>query len=192
MEKKLLEYQIEVQQQSPEAKVEVWCEDEARLGLKPVLRRKWAVRGKRPLAKYKMGYQWIYVWGFAHPASGESDFFIMPNVNKQTMEIVLDKFSKEKKVGPDKIIIIVLDNAPWHASKNIKIPDGIKLFFLPPYTPELQPAEHLWPTFREALANKLWTNIEDVENAVSARCDFLYENKLHVTSMTKFSWWNYV
>ncbi len=66
----------------PEAQeVELWAEDEARLGLKPVLRRVWAPVGKRPVAKVKRGYEWTYLYGFVRPQSGEVFWLILPTVN---------------------------------------------------------------------------------------------------------------
>ena len=58
----------------PQAVVEVWSQDEARLGLKPIVRRVWARRGRahRPLCAGDHRYQWMYVYGFVHPASGET------------------------------------------------------------------------------------------------------------------------
>lgn len=65
----------------PEAgSVEMWAEDEARLGLKPVVRRVWAPGGERPVAKAKRGYKWTYLYGFVHPESGKVFWMILPTV----------------------------------------------------------------------------------------------------------------
>jgi transposase len=42
--------------------------------------------------------------------------------------------------------------------------------FLPPYTPELQPAEHLWQTVDEPIVNKHIPDLETLEAVISQRC----------------------
>ena len=61
----------DLEEAHPEAEVELWTEDEARLGLKPVVRRVWAPVGKRPVALFKRGYEWTYLYGFVRPESGK-------------------------------------------------------------------------------------------------------------------------
>ena len=70
-----------------------------------------------------------------------------------TFQIFLDKLSSEH---PKTLIIMVLDNGSFHKAKRLKIPDNIKLVFLPPYSPELNPAEKLWARFKRAFTNKLF------------------------------------
>ncbi len=65
----------------PEKLVEVWTQDEARLGLQPIVRRTWAIAGHRQEALHRPIYQWLYTYGFVHPNTGESCFFILPRVN---------------------------------------------------------------------------------------------------------------
>ena len=69
----------------PEAEeVELWAEDEARLGLKPVIRRVWAPVRKRPVARFERGYKWrTYLYGFVQPESGQVFWLILPTVNKR-------------------------------------------------------------------------------------------------------------
>ncbi|MCA1738867.1 MAG: hypothetical protein LC740_08595 [Actinobacteria bacterium] len=65
----------------PKARVELWAQDEARLGLKPLMRRVWAPVGKRPIARFNRGYKWTYLYGFVQPESGEVYWLILPTVN---------------------------------------------------------------------------------------------------------------
>lgn len=76
----------------PDKPVEVWSQDEARLGLKPIVRRVWALKGQRPLAFHRSRYEWLYVYLFVHPASGQSTFLILPTVNSQLMSLALQEF----------------------------------------------------------------------------------------------------
>jgi len=70
-QKNLPERLKEIRKAHPKAEIELWAEDEARLGLKPVIRRVWAPVGKRPVARFKRGYKWTYLYGFVRPESGE-------------------------------------------------------------------------------------------------------------------------
>jgi hypothetical protein len=79
----------------PEAEVELWAEDEARLGLKPVMRRVWAPVGKRPIARLKRRYEWTYLYGFVRPESGEVYWLILPRVNVELFSMALAEFAKE-------------------------------------------------------------------------------------------------
>src|SRR4051795_3638751 len=125
--------------------VEVWAFDERRLGLKPILRKVWAPRGCRPTASGHHRYQWLYLYGFVRPATGEVVWFIADGVNTALFSALLASFAAEVGAGPDKHIILVLDGAGWHVARDLEVPDGVELMFLPPYSPQIQPAERLWP-----------------------------------------------
>lgn len=72
MEKKLQQELAKLQSNYPEADIEVWCEDEQRLGLQPKIRRVWTAIGEQPIASVKTQYQWLWLYGFVHPESGET------------------------------------------------------------------------------------------------------------------------
>ena len=87
----------------PEAEVQLWAEDECRLGLKPVMiRRVWAPVGKRPIARFKRGYKWTYLYGFVRPESGEVYWLVLPTVNVELFSIALREFAKEVGVAENK------------------------------------------------------------------------------------------
>ena len=67
----------------PHAAVEVWAQDEARIGLVPVVRRVWAPRGKRPVAVGRRRYEWVYVYGFVHPSTGRVEWLLLPAINTE-------------------------------------------------------------------------------------------------------------
>ena len=121
--------------------IETFATDEHRLGLKPILRRLWAPRGERPVAVGHHRFEWLYVTAFVSPATGESFWYLSTGVSKQDFEDVLALFAREAGAGRDRIILLVLDNAGWHSPPGLAVPEGIRLVYLPPYTPELQPAE---------------------------------------------------
>lgn len=181
----------ELREAHPEAEsVEIWAEDEARLGLKPVVRRVWAPVGERPTARFKRGYEWTYLYGFVHPESGKVFWMILPTVNVGLFSLALGEFAREVGAGEDKrVVMLVVDRAGWHTGHEVEVPDGIHLEFAPSGSPELMPAERLWPLTNEALANGLFEEIEEVEEALVERCVELLDQAEEIRGLTNYHWW---
>jgi len=97
-------------------------------------------------------------------------WFVCTTVDTDLLGAVLAAFARATGAGKDKLIVLVLDQAGWHVSDKLVVPDGIVLEFLPSYTPELQPAERLWPLTNEAVANKHFATLKDLDTALSERC----------------------
>jgi transposase len=76
-----------------------------------------------------------------------------------------------------------------HIAKDLEVPDGIELMFLPPYSPELQPAEHLWPLTDEALANVHFETLDDLDETLAERCRILADDPEQISANTLFGWW---
>ncbi len=173
----------------PTAKVELWCEDEHRLGLNPIIRKAWSPIGERPLAKVHQRYEWTYLYAFARPKAGEVYWLILPTVNAEVFSLALESFAREAGAGKRKRILLVLDRAGWHTAKKLKVPEGIHLEFLPSHSPELQPSERLWPLSNEAVANRHFERIEDLEKALVERCVALGDQPEVIRSYTRYHWW---
>jgi len=169
--------------------VELWAQDEARLGLKPLIRRVWAPVGERPTARFNRGYKWTYLYGFVHPESGKVFWMILPTVNTELFSLALREFAKEVGAGKERRILLVVDQAGWHTGGEVKVPEGIHLEFLPKGSPELMPAERLWPLTNEALANGLFEEIEEIEEALVKRCVELLEQPGIIRELTNYHWW---
>src|SRR5919206_2855601 len=157
----------------PDRPVEVWAEDEHRLGLKPIRRRVWAPIGQRPVALGPHRYQWLHVSAFVPPTSGEAIWYLCSGLSKPFFAALLATFARETGAGRERSIILALDNAGWHGPEDLAVPNGIRLVFLPPYTPELQPAEHLWSLVDEPIANRHVASLDDLSTIVAARCQKL-------------------
>ena len=80
-------------------------------------------------------------------------WYLATGLSKPFFEALLAAFARQTGAGRERHIVLVLDNAGWHGPEDLAVPDGISLVFLPPYSPELQPAEHLWPLVDEAVVN---------------------------------------
>jgi transposase len=154
-----------------------------------VLRRVWAPVGERPIARLKRGYEWTYLYGFVRPQSGEVFWLILPTVNKELFSLALREFAEEVGAGKDKHIVLVVDQAGWHTSGEVELPEGIHLEFLPSGSPELMPAERLWPLSNEAIANRLFEEICEVEEALLERCLQLLDQTETIKNLTNYHWW---
>lgn len=186
--KKLRERVAELEGQHPEKSVEVWAEDEARVGLLPVHRRVWAKQGERPTVPVCPSYKWLYGFGFVRPQTGETYWLLMPSVSVEVMNLALAEFARDVNPEGKKQIILLLDRAGFHTGKDLDVPQGIELFYLPPYTPELQPAERLWPLLREVVANKVFKTLSDLEEVLVKRCQWFSKNRKKVQEHVGFQW----
>ena len=178
-----------MQEAHPNTKVEVWSFDEHRLGLQPILRKVWSLRGKRPVVKVEPRYAWLYLYGFVQPQSGQTFWLLLPQVNTSIFNIALQEYAKDVGAGMDKQILLVMDGAGWHTSGEVTVPEGIELIQLPAYSPELQPAEKLWPLSNEGIANRHFKDLAELEEAQSERCRALLEQPALISTYTLFSWW---
>lgn len=163
--------------------------DEHRIGLKPLLRRVWAPIGQRPVALVRHRFAWRYLVGFVHPASGRTLFHLASSVSIPLFAVELATFARQAGAGPDKELVLVLDRAGWHTSLRLRVPEHVHLLFLPPYSPELQPAEHLWPLTNSVLINRHFTTIDELEDVQFARCADLQGQPARIRSTTLFRWW---
>jgi transposase len=172
----------------PHLQVELWTSDEARLGLKPIIRRTWALKGQRPIALHHPRYKWLYTYGFVHPKTGESCLFILPRVNIPAMQIALESFADQANPQNEKLIILLVDRAGWHVSSKLKVPKNIIMYPIPAYTPRLNPTECIWPLLRESLANKPLNDLDESENILVKRCNWLMNNPQIVKGAAGFKW----
>jgi transposase len=177
-----------LRKQHPHKTIEVWTEDEARMGLKPTSRRVWALKGMRPLCNGQMKYRWLYVYGFAEPKTGRLFHIFLPRVKTELMSAALADFAKHADPDHQKLIVLVVDNAGWHTAKKLVIPDNIVLHRLPPCTPELQPVETLWPLLRESVANRIFRDIGHLKNVLRRRCKYLADHPNLVHDRIGFRW----
>jgi hypothetical protein len=168
--------------------IETFATDEHRIGLKPILRRVWAPRGQRPIASGHPRFEWLYVTAFVSPATGESFWYLSTGVDKRLFEDTLALFAREAGAGRDRIILLVLDGAGWHTTP-LAVPEGVRLVHLPPYTPELQPAETLWVHVDEPIVNKHFNSLAELDAVVAERCVALANNRELIRGQAGFHWW---
>jgi hypothetical protein len=122
-------------------------QDEARFGRISDTRYCWCRRPARPLVRAMVTQQYTYAYGAVSPQDGRFDSLVLPHVNSGCMQIFLDEIASRY---PNDNVVMVLDGAGWHKSKGLCLPGNLRLLFLPPYSPELNPQEHLWDELRES------------------------------------------
>jgi hypothetical protein len=169
--------------------VEAWAVDEHRLGLLPVVRRVWAPRGRRPVAPVRRAYAWLYVSGFVRPRTGQTWWCLLPTVSVEAMTLALAAFARDEGVDADHRAVLVVDQAGWHTSPRLVLPVGVHLAFLPPYSPELQPAERLWGPVDEAVANRTFADLGQLQDALADRCRALERHRPALKARCHYHWW---
>lgn len=137
----------------------------------------------------KRRYKWWYVFGFVHPDSGRTEWFITSTVCVEGMNLVLAAFAAAVGACKAKRVVIVMDGAGWHTGKGLQLPEGIHIVYQPAYSPELQPAEQLWPLLHEPLANRDYVDLDELAVVASSRCRELITAPCLVRSRTRFHWW---
>ena len=167
----------------------VWAEDEHRLGLLPVVRRVWAPKGRRPTAPVRRRYQWLYAYGFVRPTTGRSWWCLLPAVSTAAFALALREFARDEGIGRDRQAVLAVDRAGWHAGSGLHLPEGVHLAFLPAASPELQPAERLWPLLNEPVANRAFADLDELEAVLVERCRTLERDRRTVKAHTRFHWW---
>ena len=164
--------------------VRLCFQDEARFGLKPTFRRVWAKKGQRPTAPSRVKYEWTYLYGVVEPQTGAVFWCVLPKVNTTVMNIFLREYSASL---PENVIaLMVLDGAGWHLSGKLEVPPNIVLVVLPPYTPELNPAERLWTFVREATHNEAFEDLSALERRLCERCVELDAQPEVISSATAY------
>jgi transposase len=119
----------------------------------------------------------------------ELSWWILPYVRTDIFNLVLADFAKHFGVGEDKQIVLAMDQAGWHTSKELEVPEGIHIILMPSHSPELQPAERLWPVTNEAIANESFKSLDELEEVLFERCKVLSRNCDLIRGLTFYHWW---
>ena len=161
-------------------------QDEGRFGRISTPRRCWAPRGIRPKVPSQLVREYTYAFTAASPHDGVMDSLVLPQVNEQAMSLFLGEVSSRH---PDEFILMVMDGAGWHKANQLRVPGNMHLVFLPPYSPELNPVEHVWESIRENwFGNEVFASMDGVENQLVKALSALESDPTAVRSLTGFEW----
>jgi len=175
-----------VAQRDPEDRrpIAIMSQDEGRFGRINEHRPCWAPRGMRPKAPRQIVRAFVYVYAAVCMALGKMTSLILPYANTEMMNLFLQETAQDFK---DFFVIMLVDQAGWHKSKTLIIPENVRLIPQPPHSPELNPVEHLWEDLREnAMPNAAFKSLDQVEQALCHRLVDLENNPERLRSMTNF------
>lgn len=167
--------------------VDIWSQDESRIGQQGSLIRIWAKKGTRPRKVKQRQFISTYIYGAACHATGESYGLILPYANTEAMNIFLSGLSKE--IGSQRHIAMIVDNAGWHNAKDLNIPKNITLVPLPPYAPELNAMEQVWEWMKgHFLSNQCYRDYEDIVEKLAYAWNKVSEDRNVLKSIIHRNW----
>ena len=166
--------------------VRLMFQDEARFGRISEARRCWAPLGMRPEVGRRIVREYSYAFAAVSPHDGVMDSLVLPTVNANTMSIFLAEVARRH---PEELILMVLDGAGWHRANDLLVPNNMRLIPLPPYSPELNPVEHIWDEIREKwFANLVFDSLDAVEDILVEALASLEKDYQKVQRMVGFQW----
>lgn len=128
----------------------------------------------------------IYIFGAVSPLDGRLVTTIEQKANTEAMSRFL---LKTTETFPQDRLLMILDGAGWHKAKALVIPANMRLITLPPYCPDLNPAEHLWAALRiRHFANRLFATLAAVEAQIITGAADLEGDPDGLASLTCFPW----
>lgn len=155
--------------------VNLYFQDESRFGLMTCIGKCIAAKGVQPIVKYQHRFKNVYLWGAYSPIDGDDFVWETDAVNLHFFQSYLNDLSKHR---PNEFKIMVIDNAGFHATKNIEIPNNIFLLNIPPYSPELNPCEQIWKYIKQRFRNHIFDNIEKLKLWLKNMVDNLSKNTI--------------
>ena len=178
-------------------KVNLYCLDESRFGLHTHTGRMLTARGVKPIAVSQQAFESTWLFGAFSPIDGKRLLIEADGCDSDFFQIFMDELSK---TDSEELMLILLDNASFHKTGKLKIPDNtayfvhstsIALIYIPPYSPELNPAEKMWQRFKRAFTNKPFTSMKNVRDFLTEQVNLLTEDV--VISTCAYEWivlWN--
>lgn len=162
-------------------------QDEGRFGRISDQRHCWAPLPSRPVVGHQVVREYLYVMAAVSPKDGRLASLVMPWVDTEVMSVFLAHTAQE---FPDDLCVMLIDGAGWHRANDLRVPKNMVLISLLPYSPELNPVEHIWDYLRDAFGNKTFTSLDEVMDFLCATIKTLFHHPEIVRSMTSFDWIN--
>jgi hypothetical protein len=145
-----------------------------------------ATRAIAGQVKAMLTYQYTYAYGAVCPMDGKFDSLVLPQVNTECMQLFMNEIASRY---PQENIIMVVDGAGWHRSKTFALPENLRLHFLPPYSPELNPQEHIWDELREKyFHNQAFDSMDALEAQLLTGLRHLEQSPNILKSIAGWEW----
>src|ERR1700730_7881026 len=171
-----------------EKPIELWWQDEARVGQQGTLTRVWAERGSRPPAPRDQRREWAYIFGAVCPRRDIGAALVLPYANAHAINLHLEEISCQVTQGSHAVLL--LDGAGWHQTGGkLRVPKNVSLLHPPPYSPELHPVENIWQFLRQNhLGNRVFESYAAIVDACCAAWNALVAEPGRITSITTRHW----
>ena len=167
--------------------IEIWFQDEARIGQKNGLVRQWARRGTRPRQPADQRYESAYLFGAICPARGTGAALALPFADTHAMQLHLDEIARIVKRGAHAVLL--LDRAGWHTTAALAVPKNMTMILLPSRAPELNPVENIWQYLRQNwLSNRVFDTYDDILDAACDAWRKLIAQPATITSIGSRKW----
>lgn len=166
--------------------VRLMFQDEARFGRMSDPRSCWAPAPHRPVVNLALIREFKYEYAAVSPWDGCLDYVTADKMNTSSMSCFLKQVSE---THPDEFNIMVVDGASSHKSKNLNVPENVALIFLPPYSPELNPAEQIWNVLRrDWFANRVFDSLDAATDQAEQGLAAMAANQDAIQSLTNWLW----
>ena len=161
-------------------------QDEARFGRISDARRGWAPLFLRPAVSSQLVREYIYAYVAVSPSDGQMSSLVLPWVDTQLMNLLL---AHTAACFADEYCVLLLNGAGWHIARELRVLANMQLLALPPYSPELTPAEHVWEYIRENdMRNRVADDLDEAMDTVTASLHRVHQEPQTLRSMIAFSW----
>lgn len=168
--------------------IEIWFQDEARVGQQGTHAYIWAPKGARPLMMRDNRHDSAYIFGAICPDRGVGAAMITPAANTEMMNLHLAEISTQVATGA--CAVLICDRAGWHQKgKKLQLPENIRLLPLPSYSPELNPMENVWDYLRQnKLCSTVWDSYEEIVDACKTAWNWLIDDPDRIRSIGTRAW----
>ena len=164
-------------------RLRLWVEDETRIGLMPISRRRITGKGVRPLISSEIKREYEYLFGMIEPETGKDFMLELPTSDTETMQLFTDEFAKQDK---ESLHLVLMDNASAHTTEKLKVAENIIFIFLPANAPELNPIERFWKELKDRLSDYEPHSMTEVSQLVGQGLQSFSEKA--ISSITSFAY----
>ncbi len=167
--------------------IDVWFQDETRIGQQGSQTRLWAQTGTRPRIVKQQQFLYSYIFGAVCARQKSCAAIVAPHVNHDVMSLHLQEISTQIPLG--RHAIVVMDRAGWHCAKELILPSNISVMHLPAYSPELNPQEQVWQYLKDNfLSNRIFKNAEEIVDACCNAWNNFANDPDRIASLTQREW----
>jgi DDE superfamily endonuclease len=167
--------------------IEIWFQDEARIGQKNKITRRWAKRGTRPSAPRDQRTASTYIFGAVCPKEGKGAALILPTCTTEAMNLHLTEIAQ--MIAPGAHAVLLVDQAGWHLSARLVVPANITILPLPSKSPELNPVENVWQFMRDNwLSNRIFQSYDDLVDHCCTAWNKLTDQPWRIMSIGLRDW----